>query len=332
MVDRNTNLLEAFRTQGEQKRLEEPKALSSGIVQPVVGKKKKAKNALIKLYVNGALLLISAALVFVAYRLAVLPEIFPPETSNQKTETTTNSNIAPFDFQGAGTYANNFAFHWISGDLPMASKYLAVGYQFPENVATLKRQIVDWNLVWDVNVKSDKEIQIVIQAGVKATAQDQARSVYLYVPLTREPGGKYGVTGIPIYLPFPGKASYQATSKTEAHVSQPDSEAINKNVQLFLTEFYGGAPEKIGVYFADQKPRNTLKTGQLVQIRDTKLYEVQKDNPNKVMIEASVDAKVDGMQMLQSFKIYMTKNSNRWYIEKTEPYIPLYVSKTDGGA
>lgn len=330
MGDNNPNLLEAFRTNVEQRRLEEPKALSSGMKKPVVTKKRKAKNVMIKIYVNGALLLISVALVFVAYRLAVLPEIFPPDVTNKK-QNNAPVNISGLDFQGAATFANNFAFNWLSGNREQADNYLAEGLKLPDNVGTLKKQTVNWNIVWQVKPKTNKDITVIVSASVSETGKEKeaSKAVYLAIPLAVE-NGSYGVSGIPTYVPEPPRAKFVSPETTQANVSQADSDNINQSIRLFLTEYFGGSTEKTSVHFTDGQARTVLVNAEFLQIVEMKLVQDKKaggteGSTTKVTAEITAEVKIDGTQMLQKFNVNMSKNANKWYIEETDPYIPLFI-------
>lgn len=323
MVDnKSTNPLEAFRTNAEQRRLEEPKALSSGIKKPVTSKRRKAKNAMIKLYVNGALLLISASLVFVAYRLAVLPQIFPPEVSAKK-EQAPATNLTSQDFQGAANFARNFAYNWLAGDLKLASGYAAKNFQFPENVMSAQKRTVNWYLIWNVIPKSKNAATVVIQAQVKGPTDKAPKVVYLSVPVAIE-NGKYGVTDVPTYLPAPGRATYTAQQLQEISLPESDQSAITNVLNLFLSEYFGGNPLKTGTYFADGKNRAIIEGGKLNGIPEVTMYEVQKNNKNKVLVHITANVTIDNITMLQKFQFRVVKTNNRWYIESTEPGLPLY--------
>lgn len=331
MLDQNTgNLLEAFRTQSAQKQLREPKALSSGKMVPKKSLKRKVRNGVIKLYVNAILIIIAVALVFVAYRLAVIPQLFPPETTSGNEEVPkTPAKVENQDFQGPATYASTFAFYWLSGNLEVASGYTANGYIFPENVITPVPKEVLWSKIWQVNPISKNKVNVVIQASVKPTGNSEegnssGKVVYLSVPLIFE-NGKYGVYDIPTFLPPPGKATYQKEELVKSPIPTQEQEAINSRIRLFLDEYYGGEPEKIAVYFKDAKPRATLRDAELKNLEESPFIQyTSKQNTNKVEVVVSARVSVDNVEMLQKLKVYMMKDGNTWMIEKTEPNLPLY--------
>lgn len=343
-MDQNTgNLLEAFRTQTARKQLREPKALSSGKMVPKKNVKRKVRNGLIKLYVNAILLIIAVSIVFAAYRLAVLPQLFPPEQTSGKEQNTNTAQFHNQDYQGPANYATTFAYYWLSGQLEEATKYAANGYIFPENVLSPVKKEVKWSKVWSVNPISKNKVNVVIQALVKSTGSENseensdnnnnnssAKVVYLSVPLIFD-NGKYGVYDIPTYLPPPGKASYREEKKVLASLPKADQDAIRNRVRLFLDEYFGGDPEKIAVFMNDSRPRATLKDSQLKSIEEIIIRSVSQDNFNKVVVEVLSRVAIDQVEMLQKFKIHMVKSGKTWVVEKTDPYLPIYNKvKNDG--
>lgn len=328
-MDNNTsNLLEAFRTQSAQKRLTEPKALSSGKIAPKKSVKRKVRNGLIKLYVNAILIICAVAIVFVAYRIAVLPQIFPAQQTSADQQVQTPVKTENNDYQGPATYASTFAYYWLSGDLEVAKGYLANGYEFPENVITPVPKEVEWSKIWQVNPISKNKANVVIQAAVKSKDDSEENSsskvVYLSVPLLFD-NGKYGVFDIPTYLPPPGKATYLEEAAPRAPLPAPEQEAINNRLKLFFDEYYGGEPEKIAVYFKDAKPRAVLRDAQLKNIVETRFELVSQDNLNKVVANVTVSANIDKVDMLQTFRVNMIKDGNIWMVEKTDPNLPIYI-------
>ena len=335
MLDQNTgNLLEAFRTQSAQKQLREPKALSSGKMVPKKSVKRKVRNGLIKLYVNAILIIIAVALVFVAYRLAVLPQLFPPEQTSGKEQEQPKVQAESQDYQGPATYASTFAYYWLSGDLQEASKYTANGYVFPENVSDPVKKEVEWSKIWAVDPIGKNKVNVVIQAFVKPAGNESsnensendnnsAKVVYLSVPMIFD-NGKYGVYDIPTYLPPPGKASYKEENKTNAPLPKTDADALRSRIRLFLDEYYGGEPEKIAVYMNDSKPRATLRDSELKSIEEITVQAKSQDNLNKVLAEVICRVSIDNTEMLQKFKIDLTKSGKTWMVEKTDPYLPVY--------
>lgn len=327
VADQNTgNLLEAFRTQSAQKQISEPKALSSGQMKPKKSKRRKVRNGMIKLYVNGVLLLIASALVFVAYRLAVIPQLFPPEAeAGPKTEQTT-AKVEVQDYQGAANFGLSFGYYWIKGDLEIAKNYTANNYVFPEKVLTPVPKEVLWSKIWDVTPVSKDKVNVVVQASVKSSGgegQDNTpKVVYLSVPLVME-NGKYGVYDIPTFVPTPGKATFKEEEAVSAPIQQADQDNIKARVNVFLDEYFGGKPEKLAIYFKDNKPRATLADAELTGIHEIKINQVAEDNTKQVVVNVTADTVVNGVVMLQKFQVNMVKNGQEWDIEKTNPHLPI---------
>ncbi len=331
MLDQNTgNLLEAFQTQSAQKQLREPKALSSGKIVPKKSVKRKVRNGIIKLYVNVILIIIAVALVFVAYRLAVFPQLFPPEvTSGSEDVKTTPVKDVASDYQGPAIYASTFAYYWLSGDLQEATKYLAHGYVFPEDVVVPVQKEVLWSKIWQVNPVDKNKANVMIQASVKPKASSDSENnnsvkvVYLSVPLVFD-NGKYGVYDIPTFLPAPGKATYNEEKLVNsAAIPSQEQEVIKNRVRLFLDEYYGGEAEKIAVYYKDAKPRAVLRDSELKSIEETYVTVPSPENLNKVDVVVIAKVLVDDVEMLQKFNISMTKDGNTWMVEKTNPNLPI---------
>lgn len=335
LVDQNTgNLLEAFRTQSNQKQIREPKALSSGQIVPKKSKRRKVRNAMIKIYVNGALILIASALVFVAYRLAVIPEIFPPQVqaNNNQTQTQTVQSNGK-DYQGAANFAITFGYYWIKGELDNAKKYAAHKFVFPEEVMKPVAQEVIWYRTWEVNPIDENKVNVVVQAAVQSSANNdqstdgeqnnqQAQVVYLSVPIIIE-DGKYGVYDIPTYLPTPGKATYQEEKIEAAPIAPDEQNVIRNRVKLFLDEYFGGEAEKLSIYYKDGRPRATLDHAKLIGIHEYLINQIEKDNANKVRVDVIANTEVNGVELQQKFKIFMVKESKEWKIEKTNPDLPI---------
>lgn len=329
MLDQNTgNLLEAFRTQAARKQLREPKQLSSGKMVPKKSIKRKVRNGLIKIYVNAILIITAAAVVFAAYRLAVLPQIFPPEPKTQAPPPPVK--IDNVDYQGPATYASTFSYYWLTGDMEEAQKYFANGFELPENSIQLQKQEVDWSKIWAVNPVSKNRVNVVIQARVRPVGSENSENdnnsgkvVYLSVPMFFD-NGKYGVYDIPTYLPAPGKAIYQQENKVSAPISQADGNQIRDQVWRFLDEYYGGDPGKTAVYMSDGKNRVVLKNAELDKLQ-VEIYAVSQNDPNRVLAEATSNVKIDGVPMIQKFKLNMVKSGKTWMIEKTDPNLPLYI-------
>lgn len=357
LLDQNTgDLLEAFRTQNKKKQIREPKALSSGQIVPKKTTKRKVRNALIKVYVNGALLLIVVALVFVAYRLAVIPQLFPPEVSaDDKTEQA--PKVESKDYQGAGTFATFFAYYWLLGDVESASNYVATGYVFPENVVSPISQKVSWTRIWEVNPVDKDKVNIVVQALIETTSnnnqdqdqqnqndQDQnnqnqnqndqnqqenteqttsSQIVYLSVPLVVQ-DGRYGVYDIPTFLPTPTNASFKDSEKKPAPITPQDREAIKSHVQLFLDDYFGGNTEKLAIYFQDSKPRRTLENAKFTGIKDEmEILQVEENNSNQAKVKVVANATIHGKSMMQKFELEMVKVGKDWKIKKTNPKLPI---------
>lgn len=329
MVDQNTgNLLEAFRTQSQQKQLNEPKALSSGQMVPKKTTKRKIRNAMIKIYVNGAMLLIASALVFVAYRLAVIPQLFPPEADAKPKTDQVAAQQKPQDYQGAANYGLTFGYYWIKGDLKTAQGYLATNFVLPENVLTPANKEILWSKIWQVDPIDEKKLNVIVQAAVKSTPTEGNENqsggtevVYLSVPMIMESGG-YGVSDIPTYVPPPGRATYKKEVTKNAPIQQKDQDNIRGRVKLFLDEYFGGQPEKLAIYYKDNQPRAVLENAELKGIHEIFINQVEEKNDKKVRVDVMAKTTINGVEMLQKFQIFMVKSGEDWDIEKTNPHLP----------
>lgn len=347
LLDQNTgDLLEAFRTQNAKKQIREPKALSSGQIVPKKSTKRKVRNALIKVYVNGALLLIVVALVFVAYRLAVIPHLFPPEVSADDKTEQQPQKVESKDYQGAGTFASFFAYYWLLGDKESITNYVASGYVFPENAISPISQKVPWTRVWEVNPVDKDKVNIVVQALMEPASNDQEqqnqndqnqqqntdsneqnqggpRVVYLSIPLIVQ-DGRYGVYDIPTFLPTPTNAVLKRQEQKPAPITPQDREAIKSHVELFLDDYFGGNTEKLAMYFHDSKPRRTLENAKFVSIQDQiKILEVAENNSNQAKVEAIANVNMNGKTMMQKFEMDMVKIGKDWKIKTTNPKLPI---------
>jgi len=342
MVDQNTgNLLEAFRTQSNQKQISEPKALSSGQIVPKKSKKQKVRNAMIKVYVNGALILIASALVFVAYKLAVIPQLFPPQVeANTKTKQQAPVATDTTDYQGVANFAAWFAYYWLSGDLQNAKTMTTANFVLPEQEQA--KQQVSRSEVWEVDPIDKNRVNVVVKATLKATPSGnndqqqqnnenqtnetqntaQPQIVYLSVPLAMKEGN-YGVYDIPTFVPAPGGVSLKQQEPVTAPIDANEQQNVQKLARLFLSDYFGGSPEKLSIYYQDGKPRATLQNAKMENVDKITINQVAKNNVNKVMVDVTARTVINGINTQQKFQIFMTKIDGEWKIERTNPNLPV---------
>jgi hypothetical protein len=266
--------------------------------------------------VNGAVVLVIGLLGLNAYLMWTNP-IQKDTVTGKDDKKVTNIHI-----EGASNFAKNFAATWVQGDLDKVGDFLAIGYNLPKNALDGTKRKVLWAQVVDVEQISDSKINVVVELGVEKDKQPNPEIVYLSVPLLVEPHGRYGVCDLPTYVPEPGRAVFKDEDSSKNTLSSSDQDAIRKKVSFFFQEYLTGSPDSLAHVFDDQQKRSVLK-GKLLAILDLKIsnYENQTDRA-KVKALAQVD--IDDVQSLISFNLIVKKHGNQWFIESTDPTIPLY--------
>jgi Conjugative transposon protein TcpC len=213
--------------------------------------------------------------------------------------------------KGAENYAVYFANYWFTGDLESAKKYVAVGFEVPKEMP--KPQKIETIVPWGARSLGNKEVSVTIR--VKPINQS---AFFVDVPVAVD-GGRYGVIGVPNYIPEPSPAKMPDEKAVQQVQDQKTKKEVERVIESFFRQYTAGTPEDLANLFVDGNPRKVLDIqAQFVDLINLQVSEPQND---KLYAKATARFSVEGQNVPQHFEFWFKKNGNRWLIESTNPAI-----------
>lgn len=214
---------------------------------------------------------------------------------------------------GADWKAVHFVSFWLGGNIEEAQNYTAKGFELPAEGPKPKKDVSVFP--WGTEFVGDGKLEVMVRVNDGKSIQ------FLMVPMAEE-GGKYGVTGVPVYVPDPGAPKARQSETIDATDDVQLKRKITAVVESFFRQYTKGTPEDMALLYADGKKRRVL-SGSSVEFDSITELEVGKEKDNRVKCQVEAQFKVDGKEIPQVYELVYKKDGGRWLLEKTQPELPV---------
>jgi hypothetical protein len=294
--------------------------MASGVMKPrPAAKKKEFKPVLVRIGMWTCLVAIASSSVYTVAK----PIIYPAGAQQVKKE----AQQPQFHMDttlGVDEFARNFAYFWLLNDKEALEAFTAQGFKLAdENFQDQKKREVKNVLAWGAEQKGKNRVNILVKARVRVDGEDH--NVFLSVPVAMEPGGKYGVYGIPTFVPDPGRAQAPNENVSGSLVSAETERKIKSIIDSFFRFYTQGQSKDLALLFDDGKPRTTL-VANYAGINELELYQIDDE---QVLAKTTVWLELEGIKALQSYQFVFLKKGDEWKISSTDPVIPVETEKEE---
>ncbi|MBH8608943.1 conjugal transfer protein [Thermoactinomyces sp. CICC 10521] len=238
--------------------------------------------------------------------------VAPPRT--QVSAEKTNDKIAPVfvdSSQGAENYAVYFANYWLTGDIESAKRYAAKGFDVSKD---LPRPIkIETIAPWGARSIEKNKVSIIVR--VKPVGSNP---FFVEVPVVVNQG-RYGVVGLPNFIPEPAKASKPDNPDIDETQDLATKQQVEQVIESFFRQYTAGTPEDLANLYADGKSRKVL--GMNATFENISALEVSDPEDNKLYARCTARLNINGVSVPQQYEFWFEKDGNRWLIDSTNPMI-----------